>query len=98
MGWLNRESKNTIDWQRKFKFAISEEFIDEVECDVVLINVYKVIFRSPYLWDRDAKFWRRPNQYWLVKEGQGYIITAKGKPELVSLISATQAKRLGKAS
>lgn len=56
LGWLNRELEHTIDWQCKFKFSISEEFIDEVECNVVPIDVCRVIFGRPYLWDRDVEF------------------------------------------
>jgi hypothetical protein len=48
-------------------------FFDEVECEVALLDTCKVTLGSPYLWDRDATFYRRENQYRLVKGGKAYI-------------------------
>jgi hypothetical protein len=78
----------------KIKFAISVDFIDEVELDVVLIDVCLLVFRSPYMYMRDAIFMQRTNQYRLIKNGKSYIINVhKGKSK-ISLVSVNQAKKL----
>jgi hypothetical protein len=60
----------------------------------VPLDVYDVVFGSPYMYMRDAIFMRRENQYHLIKDGKYFIINAhKGKSK-ISLVSAHQAKRL----
>ena len=39
--------------QCRFTFAINNNFIDEVEVDVVPFDVYGVIFGGPYLYVKD---------------------------------------------
>ncbi|KAF6168074.1 hypothetical protein GIB67_011459, partial [Kingdonia uniflora] len=80
-----------ITKQCRFKFAITEMFIDEVACEVIL--------GSPYLWDRDAIHYRRARKYRLVKEGKEFHINAcernVTKPNLEMV---TQVKRLANTS
>jgi hypothetical protein len=80
--------------QCKLRFAISANFIDEVEVDVALLHVFSVVFGSPFRYMRDANFKRRRSQYPLVKDGKSFIINAhKGKYK-TSLVNAHQTKRL----
>jgi hypothetical protein len=43
----------------KIKFSISANYVDEVECEVAPLDACGVMLGSPYLWDRDATFYRR---------------------------------------
>jgi len=40
-----------------FKFTITEKFIDEVELDVVPLGISRIVFGSPYLYDRKVVFY-----------------------------------------
>ncbi|MDZ7970879.1 MAG: reverse transcriptase family protein, partial [Nostoc sp. DedSLP03] len=57
-------------------------------------DVCQVVLGSPYLWDRDAIHYRRLRKYRLVKDGKEYIVNATRNQEKISMVSATQAKRL----
>ena len=59
LGWLHKDVELQVTKRCRFKFAMSEKFIDEIECDVVPLDVCEIIVRSPYLWDRDVIFLRR---------------------------------------
>ncbi|OMO57853.1 hypothetical protein CCACVL1_25676 [Corchorus capsularis] len=54
----------------------------------------QVVFGSPYLWDRDAIFYRRENVWRIVKDGVGYRICPAKDARKLSLVSAQQAKHL----
>jgi hypothetical protein len=43
----------------KIKFSISVIYVDEVECEVSPLNICGVMLGSPFLWDKDATFYRR---------------------------------------
>lgn len=55
-------------------FTISSKFVDDVGLDVVPLEIYIVVFGNPYIWDRDAIYYQRRNQYRLIKYGNSYII------------------------
>lgn len=80
--------------QCRFKFAINNNFIDEVEVDVVPFDVCGVILGSPYLYVRDAILRRRANQYRLVKDGKEFTINAHKDKAKLSLISDNHARRI----
>jgi hypothetical protein len=91
LGWVNKDPEIKLSKQCKSKFAISVDFIDEAELDIVPLDVCGVVFGSPYMYMRDVIFMQRANQYPLIKDGKSYIINAhKGKSK-ISLVSANQA-------
>ncbi|CAL2237497.1 unnamed protein product [Prunus armeniaca] len=94
LGWIQKDVESQITQQCTFKFAITREYIDEVTCEVVPLDVYQVIFGSPHLWDRDAVFYRRHQKYRFLKDGVEYFIHASKVSLSNSLISANQAKRM----
>lgn len=65
-----------------------------MEVDVVPFDVCGVILGSPYLYVRDAIFRRRANQYWLVKDGKEFTISAHKDKAKLSLISDHHARRI----
>jgi hypothetical protein len=80
--------------QCKIKFAVSVDFIDEVELDVVSLDVCGLVFGIPYMYMRDEIFMQRSNQYQLIRDGRSYIINANKGKSKISLVSANQAKKL----
>ena len=81
-----------------FKFTIIEKFIDEVELDVVPLDISRIIFGSPYLYDRKEVFYHHENKYLFLKNGVQYIVKAHRKMLNISLVNAGQMKRLVNAS
>jgi len=92
LGWVRQEVELRVVKQCRFKFAINNNFIDEVEVDVVPFDVCGVILGSPYLYVRDAILRRRANQYRLVKDGKEFTINAHKDKAKLSLISDNHAK------
>jgi hypothetical protein len=72
LGWVNKDAKIKVTKQCKIKFAVSADFIDEVELDVVPLDICGVVFGSPYMYMRNAIFMGRANQYRLIKDGNTY--------------------------
>jgi hypothetical protein len=82
----------------KLRFAITTNFIDEVELDVIPLDIYGIVLGSPYLYDRKDIFHRHENKYHLFKNGVEYIVRAHTKKMNLSLVNAGQMKRLVNAS
>jgi hypothetical protein len=78
----------------KLRFAITANFVDEVELDVIPLDIYGIVFGSPYLYDRKTIFHRHENKYHLFKNGVEYIVRAHTKKMNLSLVNAGQMKRL----
>jgi len=95
LGWVHKNSKLEITKQCKVKFGINRDYIDEVLLDVVPLDICGIVLGSPYLWDRDALFYRKENKYRLIKDGIEYIVNShQSTKRNISLITAGQAKRL----
>jgi len=80
------------------KFAITTNFFDEVELDVVPLDICEIILGSPYLYDRKAIFHRHENKYNLFKNGIEYVVRAHCKNLNLSLVNTRQMKRFVNAS
>ena len=65
-----------------------------MELDVVLFDVYGVVFGSPCMYMRDEIFMQRSNQYWLIKDEKSYITNTHKSKLNISLVSSNQAKKL----
>ncbi|GJR25019.1 hypothetical protein Tco_0973546 [Tanacetum coccineum] len=51
LGWIKKDIDTQVNRQCKFRFAITNQFIDEVTCEVVPLDICQVIFGNPYLWE-----------------------------------------------
>jgi hypothetical protein len=91
---VNKDVELKVTNQCKIKFAISANYINEVEVDVVRFDVCGIVFGSHYIYMRDAIFMRRENQYRLIKDGKSFIINAHKGKSRISLVSTNQAKKL----
>ncbi|GJW95820.1 hypothetical protein Tco_0175492 [Tanacetum coccineum] len=49
LGWIKKDVDTQVNRQCKFHFAITNQFIDEVTCEVVPLDIFQVIFGCPYL-------------------------------------------------
>ena len=61
------------------RFAITANFLDEVELDVVLLDISGIVLGSPYLYDKRPIFHFHENKYHLFKNGIEYIVRAHSK-------------------
>ncbi|MCY6488258.1 hypothetical protein, partial [Actinobacillus pleuropneumoniae] len=80
------------------KFAITKNFIDEVELDVVPLDISGIILGSPYLYDRKVVFYRQDKKYILLKNWVEYNVRAHRKTLNISLVNVGHMKRLVNAS
>ncbi|KAA8535891.1 hypothetical protein F0562_030894 [Nyssa sinensis] len=94
LGWIQKDMELKIDRQCTFRFAITNQFIDEITCEVVPIDICQVIFGSPYLWDRDAIYYRRAQKYEFSKDGKKFIVHKDKADSRVDLVTACQARRM----
>jgi hypothetical protein len=98
LGWICDNAKLQVTRRCKLRFAITANFIDEVELDVIPLDICGIVLGSPYLYDRKAIFHRHENKYHLFKNGVEYIVRAHTKKMNLSLVNAGQMKRLVNAS
>jgi hypothetical protein len=80
--------------QCKIRFVIHENFIDEVQVDVVPLEICGVVLSSPYMYYRKAIFSREENKYCPIKYGKSYIIHAHKGENKIPMEIANQDKRL----
>ncbi|PWA90212.1 hypothetical protein CTI12_AA103160 [Artemisia annua] len=98
LGWIKNDVDTQVNRQCKFRFAITNQFIDEVVCEVVPLDVCQVIFGSPYLWELDAIYFRRAQKYQFEKDGKKYLVNRSKGTRNVELLTACQARRMVNAS
>ncbi|GJY17304.1 hypothetical protein Tco_0388795 [Tanacetum coccineum] len=94
LGWIKKDVDTQVNRQCKFCFAITNQFIDEVTCEVVPPDICQVIFGSPYLWERDAVYYQRAQKYELEKDGKKYIVNKSNITKDDDLVKAFQARRM----
>jgi hypothetical protein len=98
LGWICDNAKLQVTRRCKLRFAITANFIDEVELDVIPLDICGIVLGSPYLYDRKSIFHRHENKDHLFKNGVEYIVRAHTKKMNLSLVNAGQMKRLVNAS
>jgi hypothetical protein len=72
--WITNNHKFHITKKCTLNFAISSKFMDEVTCDVVLLNECGMVLGNSYLYDHKAIFYREHNQYHLIKASNEYVV------------------------
>jgi hypothetical protein len=98
LGWICDNAKLQVTRRCKLRFAITANFVDEVELDVIPLDICGIVLGSLYLYDRKAIFHRHENKYHLFKYRVEYIVRAHTKKMNLSIINARQMKRLVNAS
>jgi hypothetical protein len=98
LGWICDNAKLQVTRKCKLRFAITTNFVDEVELDVIPLDICGIVLGSPYLYDRKAIFYRQENKYHLFKDGVEYVVRAHTKKMNLSIINVRQMKRLVNAS
>ncbi|XP_026399975.1 uncharacterized protein LOC113295860 [Papaver somniferum] len=94
LGWIQKDTELQVSMQCRFKFAITDKFIDEIVCDVVPLDVAQVIFGNPYLWERDAVLYHRERVYLFKKDGKDFRVQASKTHLPMKLVTTNQVKRL----
>jgi hypothetical protein len=98
LGWICVNAKLHVTRRCKLRFAITANFIDEVELVVIPLDICGIVLGSPYLYDMRAIFHRHENKYHLFKNGVEYIVRAHTKKLNLSLVNVGKMKRLVNAS
>ena len=92
--WITKDVNLQVTWKYVFRFAITANFVDEVELDVVSLDIYVIVLRSMYLYDRKVVFHIVENKYHLFKYGVEYIVRSHRRKLNLYLASAGKMKRL----
>jgi hypothetical protein len=98
LGWICDNAKLQVTRKCKLRFAITANFVDEVELDVIPLDICGIVLGSPYLYDRKAIFYHQENKYHLFKYGVEYVVRSHTKKMNLSVINAGKMKRLVNAS
>jgi hypothetical protein len=51
LNWIRKDHKLPITKKCIIKFAITSKYVDEVTCDVVLLETCGMVLGNPYLYD-----------------------------------------------
>ncbi|XP_026460993.1 uncharacterized protein LOC113362593 [Papaver somniferum] len=94
LGWIQKDIELQVMTQCRFKFAITDKFIDEIVCDVVPLDVAQVIFGNPYLWERDGVLNYRERAYLFKKYGKEFRILDSKTHLPMKMVTTNQVKRL----
>ena len=92
--WVTNDAQFQVTKKYILKFAISDNFKDEVEFDVVPLDICGIVLGNPYLYDHKTILYREKNQYNSFKDGIEYVIQAHRMKTSLSLIFASQMKML----
>jgi len=57
LGLVYDNAKLQVTGQCKLKFSITTNFVDEVVLDVVPLDIFRIVLRSPYMYDRKSIFY-----------------------------------------
>jgi len=98
LGWICGDNNLQVTKQCKIKFAITSNYVDEVELDIVPLDICGIVLGSPYLYDRKAIFYREENKYCFKKDGKEYIVCAHHMKTDRSFAATGQLKRMVNAS
>ena len=98
MGWTVENANLQVTRKCIFRFAITANFVDEFELDVVPLEISGIILGSPYLYDRKAVFYRHEKKYHFLKDCVECILRDHQKNLNISLVNAGKMKRLVNAS
>jgi hypothetical protein len=90
LGWVTDNAKLNVTKQCRIRFSIASKLIDEVDLDVVPLDICGIVLGIPYLYDRNAIFFRNENKYHLTKDGVEYIVRAHSMKVNTTLVSAGQ--------
>jgi hypothetical protein len=94
LGWVCEDAKLQVMKKCKIIFAITSNFFNEVELDIVPLDICGNVLGSPYLFDRKVVFYSEENKYHLFKDRIEFGVRAHHIKTNVSLVSIRQMKRL----
>ena len=98
LGWICKNTNLQVTRKCILRFAITTNFIDKVELDVVPLDVSGIVLGSPYLYVRKYIFYHHEKKHQFFKDGVEYIMRAHRKKLNLSLVNAGQMKRLVNSS
>jgi hypothetical protein len=98
LGWICGDNNLQVTRQCKIKFAITSNYVDEVELDIVPLEICGIVLGSPYLYDRKAIFYREENNYCFKKDGKEYIVRAHRMKTDRSFATTEKFKRMVNSS
>jgi hypothetical protein len=93
IGWIHQGSDLHIIQQCRLSYDI-KPFKDEVLCDVAPLEVCDVLLGQPYLWKCHVVYESRPHRVTITLKKKLYRIPEAVPPNVISLISAKQCRKV----
>ena len=98
LGWLKENTQMKVTKQCWLRFAITTNFVDKVELDVIPLDICWVVLGSLsicfHIYDLDAIFHRKKNEHHLFKYGIEYVVRAHRIKTNLDIINVSQMKTL----
>jgi hypothetical protein len=79
LGWICGDNNLQVTKQCKIKFAITSNYVDELEIDIVPLDICGIVLGSPYLYYRKSIFYREDNKYCFKKDEKEYIVPCSSR-------------------
>jgi hypothetical protein len=93
IGWLHQGRDLHVSRQCRLPYSI-KPFMDEVLCDIALLDVSDVLLGQPYLWKRHVVYESRPHAVIITLGNKLYRILEIALPTTISLVTAKQCSKL----
>ena len=91
---INREESDLVTHMCTFKFVITNDYINEVTCDVVPMDCTNVLLGVPFFIARKATIIPYLGRCEIEKEGQPFVLKLVPIPRSTSLISTLKGKQV----
>ena len=88
LGWVCDKDKLHVAKQCRARFVIASKLVDEVDLDVIPLDICNIVMGSPYLYAKNAIFFRHEKKYHLTKDEVEYIVRAHHAKISASLVNA----------
>lgn len=90
----NRDESDPVTHTCTFKFWITKEYIDEVTCDVVLMDCTSILLGVPFFIARKATIIPYLGRCEIEKEGQPFILKSVPVPRDSRFLSTLKGKQV----
>jgi hypothetical protein len=94
LGWICGNNNLQVTKHCKIKFAITSNYVDELELDIVPLDICGIVMGIPYLYDRKSMFYREENKYCFKKYGKEYFVCAHRMKNDRSFAATGKLKRM----
>ena len=87
LGWICEDANLQVSKKWILRFAITENFVDTIELDVVPLDITGIFLGNTYLYDRKSISHHHEKKYHLLKYGKENIVRAHRKKANIAMVN-----------